>query len=399
MLLDGLKVIDLTWNVAGPVSTKCLADHGATVVKLESHKKVDLLRTYPPYGGGKPGINRSTFGATFNSSKKSVGIDINNPKSRRVIDKVIAWADVIVENFSPQAVARWGLDYESAKKINPRIIMVSASLQGQTGPYARQPGLGTMMEAAAGFTELLGWPDRAPSVGFAYTDYAAPWYIASAVLAALDYREREGHGLYFDLSQLEASLSYLSSYLLDYSANGRVATRAGNQHPRHAPHGVYRCAGDDRWCAIAVTSEDEWAALCQAMQLPEWCKTGEYSTAEVRKRREDELNAQVEAWTTTYPRDELFALLQRHGVPSGPVENGQDLHEDPQLAHRGYFRKVKHAEMGEIIQDSVPYQFSVTPGNVSAAPCLGEHTFEFVSEVLGFAAEEVAEMIGEGVLE
>jgi len=167
-MLEGLKVIDLTWNVAGPLATKCLADYGAVVVKLESHKKVDLLRTYPPYGGGKAGVNRSTFGATYNSCKYSIGLDINDERGRPIIDKLIRWADVLVENFSPGAVARWGLDYESAQKINPQLIMVSASLQGQTGPSARQPGLGTMMESAAGFTHLLGWPDRGPSIGFAY---------------------------------------------------------------------------------------------------------------------------------------------------------------------------------------------------------------------------------------
>ncbi|MFA7270445.1 MAG: CoA transferase [Sterolibacterium sp.] len=398
-MLEGLKVIDLTWNVAGPLSTKCLADYGAVVVKLESHKKVDLLRTYPPYGGGKPGVNRSTFGSTYNSSKYSLGLDINNPKTRVIINKLIQWADVIVENFSPKAVARWGLDYESAKKINPQIIMVSASLQGQTGPSAQQPGLGTMMESAAGFTELLGWPDRPPSVGFAYTDYCAPWYVTSAVLAALDYRRREGHGLYFDLSQLEASLSYLSSYLLDYTVNGKVATRSGNQHPRFAPHAVYRCQGDDRWCAIAVTNEEEWAALCGAMGNPQWCQSEKFSTAENRKRNEDELNALLEGWTVSFDRQALFEMLQKHQIPCGMVQDGRDLHQDPQLAHRDYFRRVVHPEMGEMVQDSLPYRFAGEPSPLGPAPCLGEHTFHFMCEVLGFPEEDFAELMGEGVLE
>lgn len=398
-MLDGLKVIDLTWNIAGPLATKCLADHGAVVVKLESHRKVDLLRTYPPYGGGKVGVNRSTFGATYNSSKYSIGLDINNPKSRRVIDRLIQWADVIVENFSPKVVARWGLDYESASKTNPGIIMVSASLQGQTGPSAQQPGLGTMMESAAGFTHLLGWPDRPPSIGFAYTDYCAPWYVTSAVLAALDYRRREGRGLYFDLSQLEASVSYLSSYVLDHSANEKVGTRSGNRHPRFAPHGVYRSKGVDRWCAIAVTSDEEWSALRRAMGDPPWAASDAFSTAERRKRNEDEMDRLVETWTASFGREALFELLRRHQVPCGIVQDGRDLHADPQLAHREHFVRVDHAEMGTIVQDALPFRFDGKAPSLRAAPCLGEHTFHFVCEVLGFSEEEFAEWMGEGVLE
>lgn len=399
--LDGIKVLDFSWVIAGPKATKYLANLGATVVRIESEERLDFLRAYPPFPDGISGINRSGTFAFLNDGKYGMEINNKHPKARAVLEKLIKWADVVVENFTPGAMERMGMAYEELRRINPEIVMLRASMLGQTGPYANQTGLGTMLQAYAGFSNLVGWPDRIP-VGTAapYTDYPSACFNAIGVLAGLDYRRRRGNGVCIDLSQLEASQQALLPVLLDYTANHRIMKAEGNRHPNACPHGAYPCQGEDRWCLISIFNEKEWEALKDIMGHPEWVDDDRFSSLESRKENEEELNNLISSYTKDFSPEDMMNRLQEAGVPAGMVYNGRDLHECPQLAHRDHLVRLKHQEMGEVNYDSPPFRFSHTPLRMEMpSPCVGEHTEMVCREFLNMSDEEFFELLSEGVFE
>ena len=220
--LNDVKICDFMWVMAGPASTRILADYGATVVRIESPTRVDTARTLQPYHNNQLGPDSSGLFANCNAGKFGISLDLGNPAARAVVHDLVRWADVVTESFSPKAMRAWGFDYESLRKVNPRLIMLSSCLMGQTGPLAKIAGFGNMAAAISGFHNLTGWPDRAPSGVFgAYTDYVAPRFTAMAILAALDHRRRTGEGQYIDQSQAECAIHFLGPAILDYTVNGR----------------------------------------------------------------------------------------------------------------------------------------------------------------------------------
>lgn len=398
---EGLKVADFSWVGVGPITTKYLADHGATVVKVESATRPDFLRVLPPFKGRQPGLNRSQFFANYNTNKLSLALNLNHPQGREVAWRLIRWADVVAESFTPGTMRAWGLDYEAVARVRPDIIMISTCQQGQTGPHARFAGFGQLASALGGYYELTGWPDREPAGPYgAYTDFICPPFALAALVAALDYRRRTGRGQYLDLSQFECGLQFLGPALLDYAVNGRVATRMGNRDPQACPHGAFPCAGDDRWIAVAVTTDREWEGLCRVLGHPEWVEDPRFWTFLDRRRHEDLLESLVAAATRAWDAYELMAALQAAGVPAGVVQRCSDLHRDPQLAHRGHWVTLEHNEMGPTVYDGIPFKLSASPGRLErAAPCLGEHTELVLRELLGYADEEIAELVMAGALE
>jgi len=397
--LQGVKVIDLAWALTGPIATKCLADFGATVVKVESSAKLDICRVSGPYHGGKPDIDTPPHFLFYNTSKYSMALNLKHPKGLLVLKKLIRWADVMVESFTPKVLEKWGLEYKALKCINPNIIVIRASVQGQEGPQAQAVSYGPILTGLAGFYSTVGWPDRLPSTtGEPYTDWVAPWYVAAATLAALDYRKRTGKGQQIDLSQLEAAASFLSPAILDYVINGRIKGREGNRCSYAAPHGAYRCQGHDRWCVIAVTSDDEWEAFCNVIGNSEWTRNAEFATLEARKKNEDELNKLVEEWTSSFSAEEVMNLMQAAGIPAGVVENSRDLVEDHQLNHRGFLVRLNHQKIGpNALHESLSFRLSKTPHQLRAAPTLGRDTEYVCSELLGMPTEEFIELFNEGV--
>ena len=400
MALEGIKVADFTWVLAGPLITKSLSDFGATVVKVESGKRLDITRAATPYKDGRPGPDRSGTFRFYNSSKYSLSLDLSRDQGLEVARRLVAWADVVVENFAPGVMEGMGLSYEYLREINPEIVMLSSSNQGQTGPHREHRGFGWNLGGLAGFNHLTGWPDRmgvAPNQ--AWTDFFSPWFGAVAILGALDYRRRTGKGQYIDLSQYEAGLSFLSVALLEYFANGREPIRQGNRDPRAAPHGAYPCRGDDRWCVMGIFMEDEWRALSQAMGNPGWVRDPKFATLEARKEHESELDPLVAAWTSGLTREEVMARLQGVGVAAGVVEDSRDLLEaDPQLKHRGYFQFLDHPEMGPTSHIYWPVHLSLTPAWLRYAPLLGEHTEMVCREFLGMSDGEFQGLKAAGVL-
>jgi crotonobetainyl-CoA:carnitine CoA-transferase CaiB-like acyl-CoA transferase len=398
---DGLKVLDFGWIGVGPITARYLGDNGATVIRVESLTRFDGLRMAPPFKNGKPGLNHSQFFATFNASKKSLGLNMAHADARAIAKRLcLEWADVIVEGFTPKQMRAWGLHYEDLSPTRADLIMVSTCQLGQTGPYAMYAGYGNMAAALAGYYEVTGWPDRGPSLVYgAYTDMLTPGVGAALIAASLDYRQRTGKGQWIDLSQFETGVNHEPVAMLDYVVNGRVATRSGNHDDRGCPHAVYPCTGDDRWLAIAVFTDDEWQALVRVMGNPAWAQAEKFATLAGRKANEAELDSQVEAWSKTKDATQLEALLQSAGVAAGLVAKQSDLFDDPQLMHREFFAWCEHKVMGRSPYDGLMSHLAKTPGKVSAAPLLGEHYEEILKGILHYSDEAIAELIGKGTVE
>ena len=398
-ILEGITVADFAWVLAGPVVGRELAEHGATVVRVESHTRPDVLRVMAPYRDGIPGIDRSGYGTAFNTDKYGMSLDLTKPKGREVARKLVAWADIVTESMTPGSMAKMGLDYEGSRQIKPDIIYLSTCQMGQKGPYNVLGGYGQMGAAYAGFSHLTAWPDRPPVLADAYTDFVAAPFLCSVVVAALNYRRRTGRGSYLDMSQIEAGITFWGPGLLDYIVNGRIPTRMGNRDPYMAPHGAFPCQGNDRWVTIAVATDREWQTLCRAMGGPEWAREPRFATLLGRKENEDELEHLIAEWSKDYSAEEVMMMLQDIGVPAGVIANAQDLFEDAQLRHRGHFVPLEHRVIGIHHYHMPAYRLSKTPAHLRrAAPCLGQDNEFVYKELLGYSEQEVTQFLLDGVI-
>jgi crotonobetainyl-CoA:carnitine CoA-transferase CaiB-like acyl-CoA transferase len=398
--LEGLKVLDFTWAYAGPAATRYLADYGATVVRVESSKRLDALRTVGPFKDGEAGVERSGNYINANVGKYGLSLNLSISEAREVAMRLVEWADVVIENFSPKAMRAWGMDYESLRKIKPDLIMVSSCLNGQTGPQAMLAGYGMMGASIAGFGDLTGWPDRAPAAPFAaYTDYTSPKFTIAALLAALDHKRRTGRGQYVDLSQAESSIHMIGRAVLDYTVNGRVQTRMGNALPEYAPSGVYPCAGKDSWIALAAPTDDVWRALCGAAGLS-WEKDSRFGTAMSRGENREALDTAIGVWTRGFDPAALEELLQGVGVPVHRVSTSADVFADPQLRHRAHFIDLEHPRLGPVPIETSRMRFSRTPAIAAwPGPEIGQHNDHVLREILGMTDEEITELVVDEALE
>lgn len=311
---------------------------------------------------------------------------------------LVQWADVVCESFSPRAMQAWGLTYEDLKEVKPDIIMASSCLFGQSGPLSKLAGFGTMGASLSGFYTLTGWPDRDPAGCFgAYTDYIAPRFLSSAILAAVDHRDRTGEGQYIDLAQAEASLAFLAPALLDYNVNGRLADRPGNRHATMAPHGVFPVQGDDHWITIACEGDEQWRALCLQIGLgSEWAELD----GQGRRARQDEIEELIVAWSGPQDGRLLEQALQDVGIAAHRAQNSADLAQDPQLAHRGHFIEAEHDDHGTMWIEGSRFKLSRTPSSITqAGPTIGQHTFDVLLGILGYDDERLGEIAAAGVLE
>jgi len=400
MPFEGVKVVDFSWVLAGPLTSKYLADYGATVVRIESMIQPDLMRTSSPYVG-KPGVDRSAAYAYFNANKYSMALNLRNPKGIEVAKRLVQWADIVSESFTPGQMEGWGLGYEDLKKIKPGIIMLRSSNQGQTGPHARRRGFGILLASLVGFNSVIGWPDRGPtSIYVGYTDFIAPRFAAAALIAALDHRRRTGEGQYVDVSQFETGLHFLSPLLLDRVANQREPRKMDNAAPDFVPHAAYRCRGEDRWCVISVETDIEWQALCAVMGNEALATDKRFGDFKSRKQNEGELNQIIEDWTLKFSPEEVMSQLQQAGVAAGVVQNTRDVYTDPQLCQRNHLWKMSHPEMGEVSFLGQSARLSQTPAQGRMpSPCLGEHTEMVCKEFLDMPDEEFVDLVSQGVFE
>ncbi len=512
-LLEGIRVVDFTTVIAGPLITKTMAAHGAEVIKIERRSRPGLFRLFGPYKDDilrpfNPWVNRGGSFGMWNTGKLSAALNLTHARGVEIAKQLVALADIVVENFAGGVMNKMGLGYEELKKVKPDIIMLSSCMQGQTGPHSNHPGYGTQLVNLSGFSNISGWPDREPAGIGPYTDYIAPRFSLMAIMAALDYRRRTGKGQYIDLSQYESSLHFMAPLILDNEVNGRVATRMGNRSlyaaphgaypcrdrhkdgwcaiavytdeewesfcrvignpawtreakfsslqarrqnekeldrlveewtinllpedvtrrmreaevpadelqtgdelsehrpqvkhrsPYAAPHGAYRCRWEDRWCAIAVYTDEEWESFCRVIGNPAWTTDPRFATLEERKENEEELDRLIAAWTVNHSAEEVMSMMQTARVAAGIVASGEDTMEhDPQLKHRHLFWELEHPEIGNYHGVAPSFILSKCPCEIKRAPLMGEHNEYVLKEILGMSDDEVNELISKGVVE
>jgi crotonobetainyl-CoA:carnitine CoA-transferase CaiB-like acyl-CoA transferase len=402
--LDGVRVLDLTWVLAGPYCTKILADHGADVIKVESVGRPDPTR-FAPFmhlsRESRPHPDTSGYFNEVNRNKRSITLDTRTADGVAVLRELIASCDVLVENFSSTVMTKLGLGYEVLREINPRLVYVSMSGMGHTGPRNGWVSYAEAVSASSGLTGLTGWgPDDVVGVIYGHGDIVAGMQAALATVAALEHRDETGRGQHVDLSQMEAITAQMGTSLLASSRSRQTPGPIGNTHPSWSPQGVYRCLGADHWLAVSVRCDAEWAAVCELIGRPELATDERTRSAQGRRQTAALVDGALAGWARTMPVDVAAELLQARGVPAGAVRDGSDLVEnDPQLRARGFYVRLRHPVAGSFLHEGVPIRLARTPGSVRApAPVLGSDTDTVLHEVAGLSPERIEQLRKDGVL-
>lgn len=415
--LAGVRIADFCWVGVGACATRALADFGAEVIKIEDRKRLDLTRRLPVYKGEKarafgqedprPDVNRGGVFNNYNRNKLSLTVDMRRPKGRALLDQLVAHSSVVTENFAPGVMERWGLTYERLQALCPSVIYGRMSGYGHSGPDAGYRSYGPIVQAVSGLSFISGLPNQPPSGwGLSYMDNQAAYFASAALMLAIYERNRSGRGSEIDVSAVEVGIKLLGPILLEVAANGR-RTRAegfpvGNrlEHPDVAPHGVYPLNAADRWVAIAVFDESDWAALKAAMGHPAWAERAEYADRAARRAQHDTLDRGIAAWTATLAPAGITERLQQQGVCAALVQNAEDTNEhDPQLAARGAFFELDHPVIGPARFEGTPLHFSRTRQiNWRSGPLLGEDNRYVLTDILGLGDAEVDALQAEGVI-
>ncbi|MGH9018898.1 MAG: CaiB/BaiF CoA transferase family protein, partial [Acidimicrobiales bacterium] len=397
---SGTKLLEFGTGAAGPIAVRYFAEHGATVVRIESRSRPDFLRTYGNGPGNPCGLEGSDMFDALNVGKLSVTLNLKHPEGVALAKRLVQWTDAVAENFAPRAMRGFGLDYGALAAQKPDLVMVSSCLQGQTGPHKDYPGFGGQGSALGGYNLLTGWPDREPVGPFGtITDSLAPRFVATALAAGLLYRRRTGRGVHLDVAQVEAAVYSLSPWIADYVVNGTTGIRQGNRSDRAVPHGAFPCAGDDRWVALSCTDDADWWRLTDLMGTDD-ATARRLARLDARQAAVDEVEALVGAWTATRDAAEVAATLQGAGLEAVPVADLGDAHGDPQLAHRGHVVTLTHPCMGDCGYERNGFRLSDAPaGYDRTSPLLGEHNDMVLGEILGLSAAERRRLLDDGVLE
>ncbi|MFH1775200.1 MAG: CoA transferase [Chloroflexota bacterium] len=386
-VLENVRILDFSWVLAGPYATRILADFGAEVIKIQ-----------PPLARAEDRFAHGYYN-TWNRNKRGITLNLNKAEGVAIARRLAGISDAVVENFTPRVMANWGLDYPNLKRLKRDIIMLSMSTMGSTGPWRDYVGFGPTVQAFSGISHLTSFPDRPPSgLGHSYADHIGGLFASSALLSALEYRRRTGEGQYIDISQVEAMSSLLGSAILDYTAGDLETTPAGNSSTQAAPHSVYRCRGDDRWCAISLSTEEEWQGFCRALGSPPWTEDKRFANLSERFKHSEELDRLIEGWTRERAAEEVMTLLQEQGVAAGVVENASDLARDPQLTARGFFVQLDHAE-GRTVSDATPIRLSDTPADYNRpAPVMGQDNDYVYGKLLGMRQDELGGLKEQGII-
>jgi crotonobetainyl-CoA:carnitine CoA-transferase CaiB-like acyl-CoA transferase len=415
-----LRIFDFSWFLASAGGTRFLAALGAECIKVEWKANPDTrMAAMAPVGGRAarqeataplPGVNDPDMGGQFNNKnpgKRGLSLNVRHPKGLEIARRLIAISDIVAEGFSPGVMDRWGLGYEALREIKPDIIYAQQSGMGSRGIYGRHRAVGPVAAALSGISEMSGLPEPAMPAGwgYSYLDWIGAYSFAAAMLAALHYRDRTGRGQWIDASQTESGIFISGAAILDWSANGRAWTRSGNRSPYlpAAPHGIYRCAGDDRWIAIACLTDADWDALAAEIDAP-WTSADRFATLTGRLDHEDDLDRLVAAWTAAQEAYMLMERLQGVGVPAGVCQTAGDrCDRDPQLAHLGWLTEVAGTKIGRWPLAEFPVKMSETPPYIGGivdrgAPCYGEDNEWVLGELLGMGKSEISRLAEDGVI-
>lgn len=392
--LEGIRVLDLTRALAGPFCTLMLGDYGADVIKIELPGAGDDTRHWgPPFIG-----EESAYFLSINRNKRSMTLNFKEPEAIEVFLKLAKDADVVVENFTPGVMSRFGLDYETVKGVNPKIIYCSISGFGQTGPYQNRPAYDQIMQGISGIMSITGEPDGEPQkVGIAITDIGAGMWSAFAIMSAVYHRDQRDEGQHIDVSMMDAQVAWLTYQAATYFANEEPPKRLGAAHPTLVPYQAFMCQ-DGKYINVAVGSERIWERFCQGMKMPEMKDSPEYATNGDRVNNRAKIVPYLQKIFLTRPVTEWVEDLQEVSVPCGPINDLADVFSDPQLLHRNMFVEMPHPTLGSIKQTGIPIKFSLTPGALDRhPPLLGEHNDELLKE-LGVSDSDIQRMARQEVI-
>ncbi len=401
--LEDLKVVDLAWVVAGPMVGRVLAEFGASVIRVESARRMDVSRGMTPFSDGKRGVERGATYHNCNVGKLSLSLDLSRPAARDVLRDLVRWGDVLVESFSAGTMEKWGLGFKELSTINPSLLMVSSTLMGQTGPYANLAGFGNLGSAMAGVQNLVGWPERPPRGPFGpYTDYVGPRFSLLMLLAALDARRTTGKGCHIDISQAETGLQFLAPAITEFFANGSVLVASGNADHDMAPHGVFRCKDGEAlcspWVAIAAQNDTAWSKLA-ALLGREFESDPTLLSLAGRKAAEHRITTAIETWTASRTATQAEKELQQNGVAAHVASSSRDMNADDQLKHRAHWQALPHDELGKAWFEASRYTLSETPAVYQRpAPMLGEHNRYVLGEILGYSEAQISTLLEAEVL-
>ncbi len=392
--LDGIRVADFCWAWAGPYGALQLAHLGAEVIRIESTTRMCPSRQIPPWAENERGINRAGYFNQYNQGKRSITLNLKTPEGIAIAKQLVAKSDIVIENFAAGIMDKMGLGYEVLRGLKPDIIMISLSGYGATGPEKGYVSYGPPQVALSGMASLTGYQDGPPrQAGFSYGDPNGGIHGTFAVMCALLHRAKTSEGQYIDLSQREACAMLLPEALMDYAMNGTQPPRSGNRDPYMAPHGVFRCRGEDRWVSIAVRNDDKWRRMCVAIGRAELATDPRFAVLAARKENEDALEQTVTAWTQERSADEVTRILQQIGVAAYPSLDGKDMLANPHVVARGFFVELEHPEVGKRQHLGIPWKMSRTPCDVRRpAPCLGQDTEYVLEEILGLSKEQVTSL-------
>jgi benzylsuccinate CoA-transferase BbsF subunit len=398
--LEGLKLVDIGWIMVGPVSARYLTELGVATIKAETAKRPDPLRGLGPFRDGQPGLERSLSYHLTNAGKRGLAVDVKSQAGLDIVRRLVADADIFVESFTPGAIDSMGLSYEVLSKSNPGLIMVSTGILGRKGTMGLgMSGTGMTGSAYAGATNLMGWPDQSPVGPYGpWTDAVTPRFIASAVLAALHRRHRTGEGVHIDVAQSEAGLQFLTPAYFDFAVNGRIASRVGGlADPLRVPCGAYRCAGEDRWVVIDAADSEAWAALRQVVGAP--LTDPAFDTLVGRLRARAQIDQRLGEWTADQTPRMVEERLQAVGVPVHAVCDDEEMFDDADLTHAGFYREVEDPVVGRSWLPGPQYVMTGTPHvPTRAGPRIGDSTEAILADELGMGADEIARLKAEGVL-
>ena len=392
--LEGIRVLDLTRALAGPFCTLMLGDYGADVIKIEIPGSGDDTRHWgPPFIG-----EESAYFLSINRSKRSLTLNLREPQAKEIFLKLAEESDVVVENFTPGVMGRFGLDYDAVREANAKIIYCSISGFGQDGPYRDRPAYDQIMQGVTGLMSITGEPDGEPQkIGIAVTDIGAGMWSAFAIMAALRHRENRGEGQYIDVSMMDAQVSWLTYQAGYYFANGKPPQRMGAAHPTLVPYQAFMCQ-DGKYVNVAVGSERIWERFCQAIRREDLKDNPEFATNGDRVRSRSTLVPLLQEYFLTRPVDEWVADLHAATVPCGPINDLADVFSDPQVLARGMYVEMPHPTLGSIKQTGLPIKFSVTPGSLQRhPPLLGEHNGEILA-ALGYTEDDIHRMKEESII-
>lgn len=396
--LSGIRVLDFCWLIAGPLGTRLSSDLGAEVIKVGSAARLDRIREGQIVPSSGATVNTAPVFNDCNTGKKSITLNLGTPEGIAIAKGLVAHADIVSSNFTPDRMDRWGLGYDELCAIKPDIIVASMPVMGREGPRSHWGAYGNGIVAMSGISSLTGLPERPPiGLGTLHSDFTAPYFLATHILAALHQRDTTGIGQFIEIAQFETAVNLLDTQLVEYVNNGFEPQRIGNRHPYRSPHGVFPSAGADEWIAIEVDDNVMWKPLCRALGRPDLASRTDLESLAGRKIREDEVEEVIKSWTTSRSREQGTSELRAAGVLAYPVQRIQDLAEsDPGTS--GFFEALEHPEAGTMLTQHQPVTWDGKRLHLKRAPLLGEHTRETLGELLGFGEGEIASLSAAGVL-